>query len=540
MKHLNYLLILFLIGIFIASCQKEEQVLDVELPSIEDRGSIASAQRFKLDDYRGCYNDMMTQVKRKSFEEQFGEPAKVEIIYKNTYGYSTVYPLMTDRTVTTLLWVNGINDGYFIPQNASLSKDEIAGTNITRGVSAIFNLSYTQLDPNSSVREIQKTLGDNFLVSKKRSQITIEEISEISEKANDKTIASKQIKPMCDNAELADLYFIMFGFHDESGGFPDYVFPQSVMIEAINTIINANGGYCICPIPCYLQQVLNEREDIPQEIKDQLNANMVIREFDINFTSSLSEQDFNSLASLMGRGGCSIFWECGHYDYSCVLDKVDCFNTLSSIEFQYGINVGYETVNHVIFNEPDICLMTDNEILDEVFESFSEEISTITPENSSGAANSGFHNRRLECESFNFVQQTDGAAWIACVEGLYFSKNLAGAYAFTDEFCVHFTMPRIRFDGTVIPLGMAQDCAAWAANAAAAITGFAYVENPLMTDEAIFLMFKATFNLKAKLTECGYGATTNCDAADCMGTTTNAIWTNGFFDWLDEIFFGCN
>ncbi len=540
MKLLKLFSALFLLGIIFNSCQSDDLDLEsLEPQTIQTREIAQVNVEFDIDDYRGCFNDMMTRVKKKTFEEQYGEPSEVTIRYENKNGIWNIYPILKNDTITTLFLVHGKNDGYIIPKDANFSSEIINESIVTKGVTNLFELDKNNLQTTSLESEVRRKLGNKYAIQKNGNVLEINELND-----SNTTIAggtgSKSIFKMCDNTQLADLYFIMFGFHDESGQFPDYVFDQSIMIDAINSIVNAHGGYCICPIPCYLQKVLNEREDIPQSIKDQLNSNMVLSELDFNFVSSLSSDDFNSLASLMGRGGCQIFWECGHSDVACITDKIDCYNTLATIEDQYGISTGSLTIENVVFGSPDVCNLTYEEIVFLVFDSYAIEFSEITPENSSGASVSGFHDRRLECESFNFVQQVDGDGWIACVDGLYFSKNLGGAYAYTDEYCVHFTITRIRFDGTMIPFGMAQDCAAWAANAAAAITGFAYAENPLMTDEALFLMFKATFNLKAKLTECGYGATTNCDAVDCMGTTSDAIWTNGFFDWLDEIFFGCS
>ena len=221
------------------------------------------------------------------------------------------------------------------------------------------------------------------------------------------------------------------------------------------------------------------------------------------------------------------------------MDAIDCYATLENIESNYGIEVGASTINNVIFhNNPNVCAFYDN-MLEEVFYSFYEEIALITPKNSTSGPYSSFFNRTLECESFNFVQQNDGDAWIACVDGLYFSKNYAGAYASTDEYCLHFTLPRIRHTGEMISLGRAQDCAAWAANAAAVDVGRIFAERTLMTDEGVFLLFRTKFKIRAAITNCGYGVAVNCNAADCMGTTTDVIWTDGFFDWLDEIFFGC-
>lgn len=152
---------------------------------------------------------------------------------------------------------------------------------------------------------------------------------------------------------------------------------------------------------------------------------------------------------------------------------------------------------------------------------------------------SGFFDRTLACNSFNFT--TVGACQIACVSGLYLSKYyvVPGIYANTSPFCISFTVPKTKFNGQNISSGKAADCAAWSSNAAAAICGFAFSENPLMTDQALILLFKTTWALKMKVTDCGYGAVASCNSQNCPGGQNNAVWNSGFFNWLDDQLFGC-
>ncbi len=168
-----------------------------------------------------------------------------------------------------------------------------------------------------------------------------------------------------------------------------------------------------------------------------------------------------------------------------------------------------------------------------------------TQNGSGGQGTSGFTDRTLSCESFWFYPQQNGAGQIACVDNLYLSKSLLpGIQANTDPFCISFTLPAIRYTGEVISKGKASDCAAWSANAAATVCGLFYAQqvtagNASITDESLIKLFKVSFNLKAKLSSCGYGSATDCNATTCIGATRNAKWDAGFFEWLLEQFFGC-
>jgi len=90
-----------------------------------------------------------------------------------------------------------------------------------------------------------------------------------------------------------------------------------------------------------------------------------------------------------------------------------------------------------------------------------------------------------------------------------------------------------------ISSGKAADCSAWAANAAATICGMAFYENQLMTDEAIKLLFKKTWEIKMIASDCGYGSAASCNTQNCPGGQFSADWHNGFFEWIEEQFFGC-
>jgi hypothetical protein len=169
-----------------------------------------------------------------------------------------------------------------------------------------------------------------------------------------------------------------------------------------------------------------------------------------------------------------------------------------------------------------------------------QELSSI-PEFAPGSSSS-FWDRTLSCESFIFYKQTgDKDGQIACVSGLYLSKEIAGVYSNTDDFCLSFLLPYKRFNGiTVNPL-KASDCAARAANAAAAAVGFVYADRALdaifMEDDDYIDLFKITFKVKTALSDCGYGLAAGCD--QCIGNPKNAVWNQGFFEWLSEELFGC-
>ncbi|WP_020536494.1 hypothetical protein [Lewinella cohaerens] len=219
----------------------------------------------------------------------------------------------------------------------------------------------------------------------------------------------------------------------------------------------------------------------------------------------------------------------------------ECRNALLDFLATYGITLTKEERLAILTSggNPE-C--TDQEAFEEwVITKTAELFSSRYDHENPPSETAVFFDRTLECFSFNFIPQTSGAGQIACLDNLYLSKNFGGLHSNTDFFCGHFTLPRVRYSGEVISAGKAADCAAWAANAAATIVGFAFAESPdySMTDEAMIRLFKETFRIKMALTDCGYGVMTNCEAADCLATPSSALWNEGFFEWLDEQFFGC-
>jgi hypothetical protein len=58
-------------------------------------------------------------------------------------------------------------------------------------------------------------------------------------------------------------------------------------------------------------------------------------------------------------------------------------------------------------------------------------------------------------------------------------------------------------------------------------------------DEALIRLFFETYKLKMAISSCGYGAAVDCVYGDCILSPYNAIWNEGFFEWLEEEFFGC-
>ena len=173
-------------------------------------------------------------------------------------------------------------------------------------------------------------------------------------------------------------------------------------------------------------------------------------------------------------------------------------------------------------------------------ENLAEHYSSQTTNDYPTPENTGFFDRTLSCESFIFIAQPDASGQIACVKGLYLSKNYGPAHYNTPDFCGHFTVPRIRYNGEVISASKAANCSAWAANAAAAVAGIAFSKNINITDEGLKIIFKKSYNIKMKLTSCGYGAMTECENAECLGPEQQAIWNDGFFEWLGEQFFNCD
>ena len=78
-------------------------------------------------------------------------------------------------------------------------------------------------------------------------------------------------------AELADDYFIFFGFYDGLEN-PVYVFDQAIMVDAV---LNVQGN-CVCPSEeCQILDYLIEHQDITIEIKRQINENFVMAEYNL-------------------------------------------------------------------------------------------------------------------------------------------------------------------------------------------------------------------------------------------------------------------
>ncbi len=228
-------------------------------------------------------------------------------------------------------------------------------------------------------------------------------------------------------------------------------------------------------------------------------------------------------------------------DETCITNAFKCLGRLEDFQTQYGVSITLSVIENIIFNNTeDVCSADDTDFDNQVFKELADYYATITPEDSSVEEDAGFFDRTLECWSFNFISQSSGSGQIACVDQLYLSKNFGGVHSNTPFFCGHFTVPKVRYNGDIISAGKAADCSAWAANAAAAVVGFAFArENYQMTDEAMKLLFKTTFGVKMALTDCGYGAMTECQYANCLATPSNAQWNEGFFEWLDEQLFGC-
>lgn len=238
MKLLKLFSALFLLGIIFNSCQNDDiDFGNLEPQTIQTREIAQVNAEFDINDYRGCFNDMMTRVKKKTFEEQYGEPSELSIRYENKNGIWSIYPILKNDTITTLFWVNGKNDGYIIPKDAKFSSEIINESIVTKGVSNLFELDKNNLQTTSLESEVRQKLGIEYAIQKNGYVLEINELSDSNTMIEGET-GSKSILKMCDNTQLADLYFIMFGFHDESGQFPDYVFDQSIMIDAINSIIN--------------------------------------------------------------------------------------------------------------------------------------------------------------------------------------------------------------------------------------------------------------------------------------------------------------
>ncbi len=102
------------------------------------------------------------------------------------------------------------------------------------------------------------------------------------------------------NQELADFYFVFFGFHE--GREPVYIFDQGLMINALQQInIPINNSACLgCPtLDCSLHEVLYNDPAISLEIKEEINQNYIARLYDLSVDFPVEEIESNLLLDLV-------------------------------------------------------------------------------------------------------------------------------------------------------------------------------------------------------------------------------------------------
>lgn len=229
-------------------------------------------------------------------------------------------------------------------------------------------------------------------------------------------------------------------------------------------------------------------------------------------------------------------------DYlSCNYAQLYCLDRLRGFRERYGDIMSYTELHSIARGA---CNASDEEFDDEVFnllaQTYLDQVNDNLEDELLDSSLSSFFDRTLSCESFNsFQSQSSGDGWIGLVDELYLSKNLGGAYSATNLFCVSFTVAKRRHNGVTISKGKAQDCAAWAANAAAMGTGFAFAENPLMEDAALIVLFRKMWGISMESSECGYGNAVDCRSVNGLSNSSGAVWNEGFFEWASEQLFGC-
>lgn len=282
MKNFKALFMCLSLGALITSCENEK------FNPTESDGEIGIRQQaiqaptdFEIGEFTGCFNDMMDRVNKEPFEVQHGTPTDVSILYESDKGTYPIYPLVKNNEIAELLFSTDMSEGYFIEREGDLSSGDIIETPLTFGIDNLFDISPADLNSPANVRNIQMALGRDFDVAFSGKFLEIKEIGDFNQPGGGGVSESTKVQNICGYEDLADLYFIMFGFHDESGQFPDYVFDQQIMIDAINEIVPQNG-YCYCPRPCLLQSLLNDNDDIPQDAKDQMNSSYVNYSFDLD------------------------------------------------------------------------------------------------------------------------------------------------------------------------------------------------------------------------------------------------------------------
>lgn len=213
---------------------------------MQKRTEINDGNVFDIDEFISCFDDMSKMTNQPIFSERYGIPTDVVINYKSDKGESRIFPLVKDSSIDLLLLARGINDGHFIYRTASLSANEISGTLVSAGVAMLFELSPDDLNYLGDEGLIASKLGNNFIVSKERNLLAIEE--RVSFEPNGETSGSSKVLDLCNYDELADIYIGWFGIDNTANN-------SQLVEDAIRSIVPSTG-YCYCPLPDLVSEYL--------------------------------------------------------------------------------------------------------------------------------------------------------------------------------------------------------------------------------------------------------------------------------------------
>lgn len=296
----------FFVTIFI-SCEQENLQLETNKNIAQQKQiePINEKTNFDINEFSDCFDDMSAMTNKPTFAKQFGELANVIINYKSEKGESTIYPLIKNNSIETLLMVKGINDGHFINRTSSLSANEISGTMISAGIVNLFKLTPNDLNSLENSKLVTSKLGNNFIVLANGNLLEIEE--KVRFEPNKEAANKSSVSSLCDYSTIASLYFTMFGL-------PEDAFDSQIMVDAILSIV-PNNEYCYCPQTCLMQNYLLVNRDISDSVRELLKQNYFLQNYNVDFGilnqitmngSVLSYNAFNSFCnSTIECEGCS-------------------------------------------------------------------------------------------------------------------------------------------------------------------------------------------------------------------------------------------
>lgn len=329
-KHLACLFSVLLIIFFAVSCNKDATLDNSEetITEISTRESVAISPDTSdpTENYKDCLTHTDEEGNEVSFETIFGEKTEVSVKYVTNKRVSTVYPLVVNESIKTLLWVDSQEEFYLIsrPERG----DEIGGENNerdqTRLYERLFDIPANYLNNESAPSEINILLGEEFAVSREGDQIVITQQVSTVDTPDDIFAKPAPPAPCAYPDAYLDQIAVQLGycvFCEATGAEPAYDEFEITRSDILRIVNSAAGNECICPQPpdcdaefapsigscysCLIIQTLNNDESISKFARDAANEAWLGNSY-----SSLSDDDKDIVAHLIAINGCKLVDEC--------------------------------------------------------------------------------------------------------------------------------------------------------------------------------------------------------------------------------------